>query len=90
MLKHSVETYSPEPAEQARQASRDRSLSIVLWSLWTFAVVGTAFWNWRGDMAAQRPINLLGLVIYSILTGLIGMLVITLAELWLEPERFLD
>lgn len=90
MLNHNTETYSPESAKQAHRARRDPSLQFVLWSLWTLAVVGTAFWHWRGDIAAQQPVNLLGLVIYSALTGLVGMLAITLVELWLEPERFLD
>jgi len=65
-------------------------LQRVLWALWTVAVAGTAFWNWRADVGAQRPINLLGMVIYSLLAGLVGLLVMTLIELSLEPERFLD
>jgi hypothetical protein len=85
-----MESYAPESARQALRPRRDRSLHIVLWSLWTLAVVGAAVWNWRADIAAQQPVNLLGLVIYSTLTGLVGMLVITMIELWLEPLRFLD
>jgi hypothetical protein len=90
MLKHTVESYSLETARPERRARRDRSLTIILWSLWTLAVVGTAYWNWRSDIAAQQPVNMLGLVIYSVLAGLVGMLVVTLVELWLEPLRFLD
>jgi hypothetical protein len=90
MLRNTVETYSPEPAHQGQQVRRDPGLAIVLWSLWTLAVVGTAIWHWRGDIVAQQPVNMLGLVIYSALTGLVGMLVLTLVELWLEPLRFLD
>jgi hypothetical protein len=90
MLRHNVETYTSEPTGQVGRARRDPSLHIVLWSLWTLAVVGTAFWHWRSDIVAQQPVNMLGLVIYSALTGLVGMLVLTLVELWLEPLRFLD
>ena len=90
MLRNTVESYSSEPARQDRQAYRDPILAIILWSLWTLAVVGTAFWHWRSDVVAQQPVNMLGLVIYSALTGLVGMLVLTLVELWLEPLRFLD
>ncbi|HEU5097999.1 MAG TPA: hypothetical protein VFU22_03070 [Roseiflexaceae bacterium] len=90
MLKHSAETYTPETAKPAIRGSRETSLQIVLWSLWTLAVVGTAFWHWRADVVAERPVNLLGLVIYSVLAGLVGMLVITLVELWFEPLRFMD
>ena len=92
MLRNTAESYSSssETARQSHRARRDPSLHIVLWSLWTLAVVGTAFWHWRGDIAAQQPVNMLGLVIYSALTGLVGMLVLTLVELWLEPLRFID
>jgi hypothetical protein len=90
MLTHNVETYSPEPARQTQRARRDPSLHIILWSLWTLAVIGTAYWHWRGDVVAQQPVNMLGLVIYSALTGLVGMLVLTLIEHWLEPLRFID
>ena len=90
MLKNTVESYSSEPVRQGQQARRDPSLAIILWSLWTLAVVGTAFWHWRSAIVAQQPVNMLGLVIYSGLTGLVGMLVLTLVELWLEPLRFLD
>jgi len=90
MLRQSVESYAPESAPQGRRARRDLSLTIILWSLWTLAVAATAFWNWRSDIAAQQPVNMLGLVIYSGLTGLVGMLVLTLIERWLEPLRFLD
>ena len=90
MLRHTVESYAPESAQQGRWARRDVSLTIILWSLWTLAVAATAFWHWRSDIAAQQPVNMLGLVIYSGLAGLVGMLVLTLIELWLEPLRFLD
>ena len=77
-------------AEMYRTKRADISLQLVLWTLWTLAVGGTAFWLWRSDVAANRPVNLLGIVIYGLLVGLVGMLVITLIELWLQPERFVD
>jgi hypothetical protein len=86
----SVESYTPESAPHVRRTRRDLSLTIILWSLWTLAVAASAFWHWRSDIAAQQPVNMLGLVIYSVLTGLVGMLVLTLIERWLEPQRFLD
>jgi hypothetical protein len=88
MLQEQADAYEVDVAREARGA--DRSLHIVLWSLWTLAVAGTAFYRWNLDTAANRPLDMLGLVIYSILTGLIGLLVITLIELRLDPDRFLD
>ena len=82
MLKKNAEMYQTKRA--------DKSLQAVLWTLWTLVVGGTAAWLWRLDVAANRPVNVLGIVIYGMLVGLVGMLVITLIELWLEPERFVD
>ncbi|GEM_PF-1860538 len=90
MLRNTTETYVSESVGQAQKARRDPSLAIVLWSLWTLAVVGTAFWHWYSDIVAQQPVNMLGLVIYSILTGMIGMVVLTMVEFRLDPLRFLD
>jgi hypothetical protein len=89
MLPNQTEVYRSEPTK-AHSAVADRSLRRVLWTLCTLVVVGTAFLHWRADVVAQRPVNLLGLIIYSVLSGLIGLLVMTLVEMWLEPERFLD
>jgi hypothetical protein len=90
MLPNKADIYRPEPAEPIDVKGADRGLQAILWTLWTVAVVATAGWNWRLDVLAARPINLVGMVIYSLLTGLIGMLVITVVELWLEPQRFID
>jgi hypothetical protein len=88
MIQKNSAAYTVKRTDVAQSA--DRSLKLVLWTLWTLAVAGTAFFHWRADIAVERPINLLGLVIYSVLTGLIGLLVITLVELRLDPDRFLD
>jgi hypothetical protein len=90
MLRNTAESYASESARQSHPARREWSLTITLWSLWTLAVVGTAFWHWYSDIVAQQPVNMLGLVIYSTLAGLVGMLVLTLIERWLEPLRFID
>jgi hypothetical protein len=90
MLSNKAEAYTSDREKQTYTTGADRSLQIVLWTLWTIAVVGMAFWNWWADVAAQRPVDLLGIVINTILAGLVGMLAITLVELWLQPERFLE
>lgn len=76
--------------EHPERPRADGSLKIVLWSVWAVVVLGTAAWNWRLDVAAQRPVDLLGILIYSLLAGIIGLLVITMLEQWLAPHRFVD
>ena len=76
-------------SEQARTGA-DRRLQAILWSLWTLAVVGTAYMRWRADSVVGRPVDLLGLVVYALLVGSIGLVVLTLIEIRLEPQRFSD
>lgn len=76
--------------EHPERPRADGSLKIVLWSVWALAVLGTAGWSWWLDVAAQRPVDLLGLSIYSLLAGIIGLLAMTLVEQWLAPHRFVD
>jgi hypothetical protein len=90
MLEKHVEVYQPDQAHKAESTRGDRSIQIFLWTLWTLAVVGTAIFHWRADVIAQRPVNLLGMIIYTILTGVVGLLIMTLIEQWFEPYRFLD
>ena len=66
------------------------SLQVVLWMLWSLVVVVVGFLNWHTDLIAQRPINTLGLVIHCVLAGVIGLVVMTLIEMRLEPWRFMD
>lgn len=88
MLRKHAESY--EVGSRSVSQGADRSLQLVLWTLWTLTVAGSAFFNWRADIAAGQAVDIVGLVVYSVLTGLVGMLVITIIELRLDPERFLD
>ena len=90
MLRNLSEARQAEQTEEAANARADLRLQIILWSLWTLAVAATAFIRWRADVVAQRPIDMLGLVIYAALTGSIGLVVMTMIEMWLEPQRFVD
>ena len=60
--------------------TRDVSLGAVLSTMVAAAVITTAYLNWHADVAAQRPFNLLGLVINAMLVGIVGLLVATLIE----------
>ena len=71
-------------------ARESLGLQIALWAFWTLCVAVVAFINWYSDFAAQRPINMIGLVIHCVLVGLIGLVIMTKIEMWLEPWRFFD
>ncbi|MFL5804088.1 MAG: hypothetical protein ACJ8CR_20380 [Roseiflexaceae bacterium] len=74
-----------------RRTWRPRSaLPALLWMLWTIAVVAVGYISWHADVVAQRPINTLGLVIHCVVTGIIGLVVLTKIEMHLEPWRFLE
>ena len=60
--------------------TRDVSLETILSTIVAVAVITTAYLNWHADVAAQRPFNLLGLVINTMLVGIVGLLVATLIE----------
>jgi hypothetical protein len=76
--------------EKSRTTSADKSLQAILWIVWTIAVFAAGFIHWRMDVAAGQPANLVGIVIYALLTGTIGLVVLTMIEIWLEPQRFVD
>ena len=67
-----------------------RGLRVMLWALWTLAVVCGGAWGWWADMRAGRPLSLLGMAIDAILVGVIGLIVLTKIEMRLEPWRFLE
>lgn len=90
MYQENLDVYRSDDARRVEQSGVDGGLRAVLWTLWTLAVAGTVFYNWRADIVAGRPLNLLGILVYSILTGVVGLLIITLIELRVNPRRFLD
>jgi len=92
MLPHIRDKQSQESlAHIQREIVRpDRSLQVILWTLWTLAIIGTAYHSWRAAIVAHRPTELLGLVIHCTVVGIIGLVVLTVIERQLEPWRFLD
>jgi len=80
-----------EPWDTTTSARRGSySLQVVLWVLWTGAIVALGYFFWHADHVAQRPVNTLGLVIHCTVAGLIGLVVMTVIEMRLEPWRFVD
>jgi hypothetical protein len=78
-----------EPADAATRRG-SAGLQIVLWTVWTLVVSAVGYISWHADIAAHRPVNILGLVIHCVVAGLIGLIVMTLIEMRLEPWRFID
>lgn len=88
MLQHTRK--QQEISIASKQAAQDKSLQIVLWLVWTLAVVGVAFLSWHHDMIAHVPLNRVGLIVHCALTGIIGLVVITYIEMRLQPWHFYD
>jgi hypothetical protein len=84
MLRYLLKKQLHNHAAAAALASGSLSLRIVLWALWTLCIAVVGYINWHADFVAQRPINVLGLVIHCILAGLIGLIVLTRIEMWQE------
>ena len=79
--------------EQSANATTRRgsaSLQIVLWTIWSLVVIVVGYISWHADIAAHRPANILGLAIHCVVAGLIGLIVMTLIEMRMEPWRFID
>jgi hypothetical protein len=82
MLQKVIETTET----QARADTGVGGLRLTLWLVWALAVAGFALIYWRATAGA----DLLGLGIRTGLAALVGLVVVTLIELRLEPERFDD
>lgn len=61
-----------------------------LWMIWTLSVIATAIWVAWPALWGAAPLDTLRLVIMSALTGVAGMLLLTVMEICLAPWRFLD
>jgi hypothetical protein len=65
-------------------------LQLLLWTFWSLMVVAVGYVNWHADLIAYRPINTVGLVIHCVVAGIIGLVIMTVVEMRLEPWRFMD
>ena len=74
--------------EDGPRAQAGLRLQLLLWSAWTLVVFAIAYLSWHADMLAQRPLNLIGLSIHCAVGGMIGLIVLTLIEMRVEPWRF--
>lgn len=70
-------------AQQARKRTR-----AVLRFLWTLFVIGFAVVDWQLEMTAADAAPIVGLIIHTFMAGMIGLIVITLIEMRLDPAGF--
>jgi hypothetical protein len=84
MLQDLREEQRPERRMAGISETRDVSLAAVLSTCVALVVFMTAVTCWHADAAAQRPFNLLGMVIHCLLVGVVGLLMATLIEQWFE------
>jgi hypothetical protein len=74
----------------SRAVRKKQNSHAILWALWTAVVVGTAYISWHVDEVAQRPFNALGMAVHCAVVGVIGLVVLTIVEIRLEPWRFMN
>lgn len=67
----------------------DQHFDRILWLAWALIVGLVGTWQWYADRVAQRALDTLALVIHCVLAGIIGLVVLTLVEMRIAPERFL-
>ena len=69
-------------------AVQSAHLQAFLWTFWTFFMIVFAALHWQFVAVSDQSARLLSLVIHTLLAGLIGLIVMTLIEMRLDPERF--
>ena len=90
MQRNLAEELGRKSVALSRAMRKNRGLRAILWVLWTSVVVGTAYISWHADDIAQRPFNMLGMAAHCAVVGIIGLVVLTIVEIRLEPWRFLN
>jgi cell division protein FtsX len=90
MLQQIPEEQHETANAHGKAARGSYGLQSILWIFWTLVVVTTGYVSWHADVVAQRPTSLLGLVIHCAVVGVIGLIVLTVVEMRLEPWRFLE
>lgn len=65
---------------------RHHGLYLGLWMVWTMAVGGTACYQWVQDASAHVAFNTLAMVIHCAVVGILGLVVLTDIEFWLDQD----
>lgn len=79
-MRYSIHEEPREPEPARPQRARKQRLPVLIWLMWALLVLGTGYASWSADRAAGRPANLVGVIVHSVLAGVLGLLVLT----WLE------
>lgn len=79
------------PAGRDAPAQRGSfSFQVMLWAIWSLVVSAVGYAAWHADLIVGRPINTVGLAIHCVVVGVIGLVIMTLIEMHVEPWRFTD
>lgn len=73
-----------------RHIRRESSLQVLLWTVWTIAVVAAGVQFWCAQIGSGHTLDLIGLAIRCVVVGVIGLVVLTKLEMTLQPWRFID
>ena len=90
MRQQTPNTYTPGQQAARRQPRSDYVFQAILWGTWALVIMAVAYTSWHADVVAQRAFNIVGMSIHCAVTGIIGLIVITLIEMRLWPWWFLD
>lgn len=89
MLRKLSDVQLHDTTTRTRRARTDMSFHATLWTIWTLVLVGYAYTQWHADVAAARPVDMIGLVLHTLLAGVVGLIIMTRIEMWIDPERFI-
>lgn len=87
-LSSSLKDKGKRSKDSLPDASQVGSLQIILWTLWTAAVISTGCLQWQSALLAQSAVDISGLILHTSVVGVIGLVILTLIEMQLEPWRF--
>lgn len=79
-----------EQNDQPSPLSGFIGVRIMLWVVWALVVAGSAALYWNDAIRASGSVDMVGLGVRILLSGAVGMVVLTLIEQRFDPERFND
>jgi polyferredoxin len=85
-----VTKFSEPQAQTKSVEGHNRALQFILWTIWSIFVIGFALFRGISDLNETQHVDIVRLIIHTSLAGMIGLIVLTLVEMRLDPERFVE